>query len=270
MNIPNLESKKFDQGKIRMDLLPLSIEETAKVMTFGAEKYGDHNWLSTGMQWSRLRGAIGRHLAAYDRGEDFDTEAASKGYRIYHMAQVAANAQMLVDYYKYHPDKDDRVHLYLFEKKIGLDIDEVLADFTGAYCQRFQISKEALHWNFDYKIKERMQELREDKEFWLNITPLIESIPFEPHCYITARPIPAEWTEEWLHKFNFPCSPVISQQESKVETAKKMEVDIFVDDRWQHFLELNKAGICTFLMDSPHNKKYNVGFKRIQSLKELV
>lgn len=272
MGTQNSESKKFDQGKTRMDLLPLSMEEVAKVMTYGAHKYGDHNWLSTGMKWSRLRAALGRHLNEFDRGVDFDAEAQEIGnVKLLHMAQVATNALMLCDYYKYHPDKDDRVHLYLFEKRTGLDVDEVVADFAAAYCNRFQISREALHWNFDYKIGERMEELREDKEFWLSIPPLVESIPFEPKCYITSRPVPAEWTEEWLEKHGFPCSPVISQRESKVETAKSMNLDMFVDDRWQHFIDLNKAGICTFLMDSPHNRKYqNVGFKRIYSLNDIT
>jgi uncharacterized HAD superfamily protein len=57
---------------------------------------------------------------------------------------------------------------------------------------------------------------------------------------------------------------------SKTETAKKTEIDLFVDDRYKNFVDLNKAGICCFLMDAPYNRRYEVGFKRIHHLKELV
>ena len=43
----------------------------------------------------------------------------------------------------------------------------------------------------------------------------------------------------------------------------------FVDDKFENFVELNKNGICCFLMDAPHNQRYDVGHKRIKSLKEL-
>ena len=59
----------------------------------------------------------------------------------------------------------------------------------------------------------------------------------------------------------------VGVNESKVEVAKKSGVDIFVDDRFENFVELNNNGICTFLFDAPHNRRYNVGHKRIKSFK---
>lgn len=35
------------------------------------------------------------------------------------------------------------------------------------------------------------------------------------------------------------------------------------------YYDKNKAGICTYLYDRPHNHRYDVGHKRIYSLKEL-
>lgn len=58
--------------------------------------------------------------------------------------------------------------------------------------------------------------------------------------------------------------------ESKVEALQKAGAEIYVDDRWDNFIELNKAGICTFLFDAPHNQRYNAGTRRIKSLNELV
>jgi uncharacterized HAD superfamily protein len=96
-------------------------------------------------------------------------------------------------------------------------------------------------------------------------------IPFEPHCYITSRSIPKEWTEEWLAKNGFPSVPVYSipHGASKVEVAKEAGIDIFVDDRYENFVELNRAGICCFLFEAKHNLRYDVGYKRIKSLKDL-
>jgi len=97
-------------------------------------------------------------------------------------------------------------------------------------------------------------------------------IKFEPHCYITARNIPKEWTEEWLDAHGFPQMPVYSvgHGQSKVDVAKEAGVEIFIDDRFENFVDLNNAGICCFLLDAPHNKRYDVGFKRISNINDVL
>ena len=96
-------------------------------------------------------------------------------------------------------------------------------------------------------------------------------IPFEPHCYITSRACPNGWTAEWLEKNGFPTRPVytVGHDQSKVEVALKSGIKWFVDDRFENFVALNEAGICCFLWDAPHNQRYEVGFKRIYSFKDL-
>lgn len=69
-----VEGKKFDQDKARYDLIPPEIEEAiAKVLTFGAAKYGPRNW-ELGMKWGRPYAALRRHMAAWWSGEDTDPE----------------------------------------------------------------------------------------------------------------------------------------------------------------------------------------------------
>ena len=71
----HLVAIKHDQDKLRLDLLdPLAIEGLAQVLTFGAKKYADHNWRN-GFQYSRLIGALLRHLFAIIRDEDTDPES---------------------------------------------------------------------------------------------------------------------------------------------------------------------------------------------------
>lgn len=56
------EGRKDDQDKIRIELIPPEfIFGVAKVLTFGAKKYSDRNW-EQGMAWSRVFGALMRHL----------------------------------------------------------------------------------------------------------------------------------------------------------------------------------------------------------------
>lgn len=60
---------KADAGKERLELIaPEFLFATAKVLTFGAEKYGDRNW-EAGMKWSRVFGALMRHMWAWWGGK---------------------------------------------------------------------------------------------------------------------------------------------------------------------------------------------------------
>jgi len=256
-------------NKLRYDLTPpFATEQMAKVLTTGLEKHGDRDW-EQGRKWSEVLACAERHLNALKRGEDYDKETG-----LLHSAMAMTQLAFLTEYYKIYPQGDDRRHRFLKPPKIGLDIDEVIADWLGAWAKKYEIIDPILFWNFDSKIKEKFEEMKDDKEFWLNIEPKFnpKDIPFEPTCYITSRSIPKEWTEEWIEKHNFPRVPVysIGFNQSKVEVAKKAGIDWFVDDRYENFIELNNAGICTFLMDCEHNRRYEVGFKRIKSLKELV
>ncbi len=256
---------RFNQGKDRFDLIPnYALEQLAKVLTKGAEKYGERNW-ERGMAWSKVMASLERHLHAWKRGEDFDPETG-----LLHMAHLLTNATFLLEYYRIFPSGDDRSHWYFKAPKIGLDIDEVLADFVGHYTNRFNLPT-ATHWRFDKDIKERMEQLKEDKDFWMSI-PVItlpKDIPFEPTCYITSRPIPVEWTREWLHNNGFAHVPVYCAIDNKVKAAQEAGIDWFVDDRIDNFIELNAAGICTYLFSTPHNLRYDVGHKRIDRLDQL-
>lgn len=261
------EGLRFNEGKTRHDLVPqFAQEQYAKVLTIGSQKYEERNW-ELGMKWSKVTASLKRHIAAFERGEDYDIET-----NLLHTAHIMCNAAFLTEYYKIYPQGDDRPHNYLRKAKIGLDIDEVLADWVGHWV-RHHDQDIPENWNFDRDITKKFESLKDNKEFWLSIPvkTLPQDIPFEPHCYITSRSIPKEWTEEWLNKNGFPSVPVysIGHGESKVDVALKSGIDIFIDDRFENFVELNNAGICTFLFDAPHNRRYQVGFKRIKNLNEL-
>jgi hypothetical protein len=260
---------RYNEGKLRFDLVnPKAHAEMVKVLTMGAKKYADRNW-ELGMTWTSVIASLKRHTQAIERGEDFDPESG-----LLHVAHVACNAHFLTAYYKIYPQGDDRPHEYLSRPRIGLDIDEVLCDWVGPWTEKFGYPTPQA-WNFSYTQKEHFDSLGENlEEFYLGLPRKIEpnELPFEPHCYITSRSIDTEITKAWLMANGFPARPVYSVGfgESKVDVARESGINIFVDDRYENFVELNNAGICTFLMDAPHNQRYDVGHKRIKHLKELI
>jgi hypothetical protein len=97
---------KFDDNKNRLDLLPLdAIEEIGKVMTFGAvvKEYGDRNW-ENGFKWSRLLGALFRHIFAFWRGENYDPES-----KLPHLAHAGCCILFLLAHFLRKIGEDDRV-----------------------------------------------------------------------------------------------------------------------------------------------------------------
>jgi len=95
---------KFDDGKLRYDLIPVfPLRELARVYTIGAKKYADRNW-ELGLKYSRILGALMRHLEAYRGGEDIDPEGGQ-----HHLSSVAWCAFALIEYGQTHPELDDRV-----------------------------------------------------------------------------------------------------------------------------------------------------------------
>jgi len=97
------EGVKYDQAKSRLDLIPPeTIQALGDVLTYGAVKYGDHNWLK-GMQWHRLFGAAMRHLWAFWSGKDLDEES-----KLPHLYHALACVAFLITYQARDIGEDDR------------------------------------------------------------------------------------------------------------------------------------------------------------------
>lgn len=93
---------KFDTDKPRMDLLDAyAIEQLSLVLGFGAIKYDAHNWRK-GLSKSRLIAAALRHLFAYLRGEDKDSESG-----LSHVAHAMCCCMFLLGL-EHRNDLDDR------------------------------------------------------------------------------------------------------------------------------------------------------------------
>ena len=109
-----MEGKKNDTGKLRFDLIPPDmLDSLAYVYTIGAAKYTDYNWLK-GMAWSRILGALKRHLSAFEQGDIFDDVDGQE-----HLASVIWCATTLMVYEKYAIGEDDRFFKIVKKTKEG-------------------------------------------------------------------------------------------------------------------------------------------------------
>lgn len=97
------QGKKLDTGKTPCELLsPIAMLATADVLAFGARKYAPNNWRK-GLAWSRVIGAILRHLFAFMQGEDLDKETG-----LPHLDHMGAEIMFLQEFYRTKKELDDR------------------------------------------------------------------------------------------------------------------------------------------------------------------
>lgn len=95
--------KKNDSGKPDLSLIPKdAIWGMGAALTFGANKYGKHNFRE-GMAYTRLAAACMRHITAYNEGETTDTESG-----LSHLDHAMASLAMLKFMETNRPDMDDR------------------------------------------------------------------------------------------------------------------------------------------------------------------
>lgn len=136
--------------------------------------------------------------------------------------------------------------------KVGLDIDQVLAEFMETYLNRFGEPKT------DKEITINVHRtLRLDKNFWETL-PVLNTINFIPELYCTKRVNPKIYTKRWLKANNFPDRPVFQMYAEFGNKADmiKGHVDVFIDDSIDNFIQMNLAGVPCLLFDSPYNKSW--------------
>ena len=83
---------KYDQGKLRYDLVPVGVHEgLCDVITYGAAKYDDNNWMH--VEPKRYEAALFRHINAWRKGEKNDSESGK-----HHLFHAMACLAFLVEH----------------------------------------------------------------------------------------------------------------------------------------------------------------------------
>ena len=141
--------------------------------------------------------------------------------------------------------------------RIGLDIDDTLANFTDSYKYYFNTKKYPHRLSEKNMTKNVVRVLKFDRNFWINL-PIKNIINFVPELYCTSRVCNKEWTKRWLAENGFPKRPVYQIYGHGVNKAKfiKGKVDIFVDDSLMNFILLNQSGVPCLLLDTPTNRSW--------------
>ena len=86
--------RKFDGNKLEYGLLPpFALEETVKVLTFGAQKYERDNWKKVSDSKRRYFDAMERHIWAWKKGEQCDPESG-----IHHLAHAMCCLMFLYEH----------------------------------------------------------------------------------------------------------------------------------------------------------------------------
>ena len=189
--------------------------------------------------------------------------------------------------------------------KIGIDIDNVLAESYPAYLTRFnsqfgvEIKMEEIRefYFLDKYVKDKkkgrrrdminfIDEMMFDAEFQTNIPPIEDSIGvikkwsklgYQIH-FVTARPVTIrKMTEDWLNKHGYmvPGAKLdlydnkkhINDTDFKREIADKNNINVFIEDAIEIAMGMD---IPVFLLDRPWNRgnlKKNI--KRVYSWAEI-
>lgn len=151
-------------------------------------------------------------------------------------------------------------------KRIGFDVDNTNLNWTQAFIKRAQ--KMGLgrdfpgHWT---QVKQWMfggksfstvwKAIENDPTFWHDeIEPLDTAyFPYDLEVYITNRSISSEITASSLSKHHLPEAPVETVPGEKISMIRQYGIDVFVDDKPEHFADINAAGHICLLFDAPHN-----------------
>lgn len=102
-------AKKYDTGKTwRPELVdPAFIKGFSRVLKYGGDKYAAGNW-AKGMEWSRLIGALERHILEFKSGNELDEETGE--CHLYHAACMLA---FLASHWERDLGTDDRAEVGL-------------------------------------------------------------------------------------------------------------------------------------------------------------
>lgn len=94
---------RANKGKLEWHQLPMfALAGSVRVFMYGGKKYTKANWCK-GMPWSVVYDCAMRHLMAWQRGEELDSESG-----LPHLDHALTNLVFLSAYRDLYPEGDDR------------------------------------------------------------------------------------------------------------------------------------------------------------------
>lgn len=178
--------------------------------------------------------------------------------------------------------------------RIGIDIDDTITDSTSSIKKA--VKKYENQYSNDYILSEKIENivrgffdheviikffLEHGKEIASNaklrpdVKEIIKKLKEDGHeiIFITARSNEyytdaTKFCENYLNNHQVIFDKVITGQTFKIETCKKENIDIMIDDGVDTCADLNKAGIKALLYSTEINENKNTISQRVYSWKE--
>jgi hypothetical protein len=253
---------RYNKGKLEFGLIPVSSqEEYTKVLTYGAKKYTPYNW-KKGMSWTSVINSLERHLIEIKKGNDYDEETG-----LLHSAHIMCNASFLTEYYKIYPQGDDRN--FNFNKKIMINIEDILMDFTNYYMKKNKIDEWDFYNSDDLSFYSKFDE-KNILEIPVKTKP--QDLTFIPNYYVVSSNIDIELIKKWLKLNNFPPSMVLKSYGKNLQNfIKKYNPDIIIEVNYNNYIKLSKDKYCCYLYNTFYNNRYNIlSHKKIYDLKKFM
>jgi|SRR5882672_1406648 len=198
------------------------------------------------------------------------------------------------------PLKDNRL-------KIGVDVDDVLADFIGTFrliCQEVtgrELPERPNTWMWDNwnlkpeELEAGWKKVQQTYNFHTTLKSCADLEGFDFYefsqkhrlFYITTRypnhgdPVEIQ-TAQWLHWYFNQEFPTVIVTPNKGAVAKALNLDVFIDDRAKNLLDVYNDTILAgqpirlFLRDREHNRNVDselppaYAYTRVESFKEFA
>lgn len=172
-------------------------------------------------------------------------------------------------------------------RRIGLDIDGVLADFVYAFTQhakRIGASEGPVYttrfqqvWDFDFDTSATWKSLKQTFNWWMTVPPLVSAGEIEAinqvlrnHqvYFITTRPSTLGFHADqqarlWLQSTGItphlmPVEQVIATKGgTKGTVASGLGIEVFLDDHVDNLNDLKAAGVKAVCRDWPYNQDWD-------------
>lgn len=186
--------------------------------------------------------------------------------------------------------------------RIGVDCDGVLADFNRAYMDLcvtttgrnlFPPNYAPHTWSYPEaagytadEISRVWAGIKLDPEFWLSLYPMagahaaMDELVMRSRWgndvyFVTARPgISAkDQTERWLRSAcGGAMTPTVLISSDKAMCAIALNLDHYIDDRWENALDVAQTHTRSYLLTQPWNTEFNAeegGITRVDTLADF-
>lgn len=183
---------------------------------------------------------------------------------------------------------------------IGVDIDGVLADFNAHFIEYvIAVTGRDLFparpfdipcWNYPEhygytpaEVSKVWVSIKQSASFWSRVSPYDDAFSaldtlvdrFRDDVYfITARPglLAKRQTEDWLRLVGYPKAAVLITSHKGL-AARTLELDVYIDDKFENALEVAQTSTRSYLLTRPWNTAYaleRTGITRVDSLGEFL